>query len=244
MAEAKELGDNSLKRAMETQQNRRLVVWISHRSGDRCVGCGTEIAKGMLLQVARETGVRCLTCAGLADLIYLPAGDAALTRRATAFSSRSVTVVRFSRARKRHERQGVLVEEAALDQAKEECVEDAARRETVRTQRRAQDEVIEAKYVAGFTDKILEFFPACPRGEAESIAQHACRKYSGRVGRSHAAKALDEGAITLAVRAYVRHQHTRYDELLGGGLEPFEARPLVADEIEEVLAHWRERSEA
>jgi hypothetical protein len=46
--------------------------------------------------------------------------------------------------------------------------------------------------------------------------------------------------VTLAVRAHVRHRHTRYDELLAQGLEPFEVRPLVAVEIEELLARWRE----
>jgi hypothetical protein len=33
-------------------------------------------------------------------------------------------VVRFSRARKRYERQGILVEEAALEQAEAQCLDD------------------------------------------------------------------------------------------------------------------------
>ena len=40
----------------------------------------------------------------------LPAGDMALTRRATKYSGKSATVVRFSRSRGRYERQGILVE--------------------------------------------------------------------------------------------------------------------------------------
>jgi len=43
----------------------------------------------------------------------LPSGDAALTRRAKRASGLSVVVVRFSRARRRYERQGILVEEEA-----------------------------------------------------------------------------------------------------------------------------------
>lgn len=59
----------------------------------------------------------CLACAGLGDLEYLPAGDATLTRRAAKYSERKAVVVRYSRARDRYERQGILVEEAALAKA-------------------------------------------------------------------------------------------------------------------------------
>jgi hypothetical protein len=44
----------------------------------------------------------CLACAGLADLEYLPAGDTALTRRASKYSQRTAVVVRFSRSRQRY----------------------------------------------------------------------------------------------------------------------------------------------
>ena len=77
------------------------------------------------------------------------------------------------------------------------------------------------------------------RPEATAIARWACEKHSRRVGRSHAAKVLDAGAITLAVLAHIRHVYTGYEELLAGGLEPFEARPLVADSIEARLKLWR-----
>jgi len=59
----------------------------------------------------------CRRCAKLDHLVYLPAGDATLSRRAKKASELSAVVVRFSRARKRYERQGILVEEAALKQA-------------------------------------------------------------------------------------------------------------------------------
>ncbi len=41
---------------------------------------------------------------------------------------------------------------------------------------------------------------------------------SGRVGRTSAAKVLDESAITLAVVASMRHIDTAYDELLMKGV--------------------------
>jgi hypothetical protein len=72
---------------------------------------------------------------------------------------------------------------------------------------------------------VLELFPGCPRAEAEAIAQRACAKSSGRVGRSAAAKA--EEAVMLAVRAHLRHHYTGYEDLLAQGLEPFEARPVL-----------------
>jgi hypothetical protein len=61
------------------------------------------------------------------------------------------------------------------------------------------------------------------------IAQHACEKYSGRVGRSAAAREFDPQAVTFAVRAHVRHQHTNYDELLFGGYDRHNARAMVEE---------------
>src|SRR5579884_238965 len=86
----------------------------------KCTRCGAELpSKSFLTMDAQET--LCLPCAGLSDHAFLSAGDALLTRRATRYSGRSAVVVRFSRARKRYERQGVLVESEALDRAEQEC---------------------------------------------------------------------------------------------------------------------------
>jgi hypothetical protein len=52
--------------------------------------------------------------------VLLGAGDAKLTRRAKARSARHAVVVRFSKARKRYERQGLLVEPQALREAEAE----------------------------------------------------------------------------------------------------------------------------
>jgi hypothetical protein len=64
-------------------------------------------------------GPACLCCVGLDDLEYPPAGDALLTRRAKSKSSRHSVVVRFSRTRRRYERQGLLVEPGALADTQE-----------------------------------------------------------------------------------------------------------------------------
>src|SRR5947209_5890591 len=79
----------------------------------RCSQCGGT--GDFLMMEAGEP--RCLNCAGLGSLVFLLSGDATLTRRAHKASAMTAVVVRFSRTRKRYERQGLLVEEAALEQA-------------------------------------------------------------------------------------------------------------------------------
>jgi hypothetical protein len=61
------------------------------------------------------------------------------------------------------------------------------------------------------------------------------------VGRSAAGRVLDPDAIELAVAAAVRHQDTRYDELLMSGLERAHARAEIRDEVADVLDGWRRR---
>ena len=183
----------------------------------------------------------CVECADLGHLMYLPSGDAALTRRSRKRSTLSAVVVRFSRARKRYERQGILVEQAAVDLAEKECLNDDEQRARAReraavVRRRANDD-----YVRAFSDQILSQYPRCPREEAASIAQHACRKYSGRVGRSAAARQLDPVAVAMAVTAHVRHAHSEYDKLLAQGWERIEARRAVAGPVQLVMDRWAGR---
>jgi hypothetical protein len=78
-------------------------TWTCHR----CGGSGD-------LLVMEHPGPACLKCTGLDDLAFLGAGDALLTRRAKAKSKKHAVVVRFSRSRRRYERQGLLVEPQAL----------------------------------------------------------------------------------------------------------------------------------
>jgi hypothetical protein len=82
------------------------------------------------------------------------------------------------------------------------------------------------------------FLTDCPPSEAVAIALHTAERGSGRVGRSASGRALDEGALRLAVIASIRHKHTHYDTLLMQGLDRSEARWAVRDKIEEVLSSW------
>jgi hypothetical protein len=200
-----------------------------------CTGCGGTDT----LLFMEDNEALCLTCADLDHLVYLGAGDAALTRRAKKASTLSAVVVRFSRARKRYERQGILVERAALELAEQQCLGDEEarlrRRERDRERRAEQDEV----FVARLADEVVRMFPGCPRPRAEAIAAHAGARGSGRVGRSAAGRALTEDATTLAVVASVRHEDTNYDLLLMSGVPRAEARDQVRGDIDRVLDSWR-----
>lgn len=187
-----------------------------------------------------DAGPLCLSCADLDHLVFLPAGDAALTRRAGKASSLSAVVVRWSRTRKRYERQGVLVEEQALALAEQQCLSDEdariRRRERDRDRRAGDDQ----RFQSRLADEIGRLFPGCPPARATAIARHTGLRGSGRVGRSAAARELDTDAITMAVIASIRHQDTGYDTLLMGGVGRNEARERVRDEIDRVLLAWRE----
>lgn len=180
-----------------------------------------------------------MACADLDHLVFLGRGDAALTRRANRYSTLRAVVVRFSRSRKRYERQGVLVEEQALARAERECLSDAEVRQLARKRAAERRQELDAEYVGAFARRVGELFPGCPAEEQQAVAEHACLKYSGRVGRSAAAKELELKAVELAVRAHIRHVHTRYHELLASGLPRHEARALVADAVRGQLTRWQ-----
>jgi hypothetical protein len=213
------------------------VVFLNLRDA-QCSECGTEIAQGSMLFMEADQPL-CLHCARLDGLEFLPAGDTALTRRATKYSVRAAVVVRFNRARKRYERQGILVEETALEKAEQECVQDADERAAARARAAVQRIELDRELVAQMIKLIAELFPGCPAAEVAAIAEHTAVRGSGRVGRSEAGRNLDERALTLAVGAAVRHNHTRYDELLASGVVRADARQQIAGKVEEVLAKWR-----
>jgi hypothetical protein len=213
-----------------------VVFWIVRDSA--CAECGEELGKGRFLRLDAGRPL-CLACADLDHLVFLARGDAALTRRARRYSTLSAVVVRFSGTRERYERQGLLVEEAALARAEQECLADADARELARERAAERREALDEKYVVAFGERIRQLFPGCPLNEQHAIAEHACRKHSGRVGRSAAAKDLDPDAVELAVRAHVRHVHTPYDDLLSRGVPRDEARDRVYPATVSILEKWR-----
>ena len=150
-----------------------VVFWIVRDSV--CAECGEVLGKGRFLRMEAERPL-CLSCADLAHLVFLERGNTALTRRATRHSTLHAVVVRFSRARKRYERQGVLVEEAALAKAEAECLSDGDAREVARERAAARRVQLDAVYVEAFARRVAELFPGCPRPAQQAIAEHACER--------------------------------------------------------------------
>lgn len=123
--------------------------------------------------------------------MFLPSEDAALARRARKHSTLSAVVLKWSRARKRYERQGLLVEARALEEAEEECLSDEEVRARHREREAERRVAVERDYVNRFALRVRELYPGCPPGREFEVAEHAClkyngstRKFTGRIGRS------------------------------------------------------------
>jgi hypothetical protein len=232
-----ELSERKRARMAERQSRPPELVVVSAVGEWTCSLCARNEGGWLMME---DSGPVCMSCADMDHLVFLPSGDAALTRRAKAHSVLSAVVVRFSRSRKRYERQGILVEEQALERAEAECLADEelrARRRERDAERRAREDLALEKRMA---QEIGRLFPGCPLGRAQAIARHASVRGSGRVGRSAAGQAVDRVALELAVAAAVRHEDTRYDELLMSGADRELARAQVRGEVARVLDEWRQ----
>src|SRR6267143_7208772 len=219
------------------KENEELKVFISNRESV-CGECGENLGTKAWITLAGDKGALCLECADLDHLEFLPTGDAVLPRRARKYSTLTAVVLKWSRARKRYERQGLLVEAQGLEKAEEECLADSEVRARRGEREAIRREEVDSKYVAEFGARVRELFPSCPTGREREMAEHACLKYSGRIGRSASAKTMDEAALRLAVIAHVRHRETKYDELLAKGHERWEARTAVEEAVDRVLRKW------
>ena len=209
---------------------------IGHDSS--CSECARPLGAGNFLRKTGEKGL-CMDCADLAHLAFVPAGDACITRRASKHSALRFVVVKWSRARKRYERQGILVQQKALELAEEECLEDSDAREVRRRRDALRRSELDAAFVDAFARATRERYRSAPPEVERAIAEHACERWSARIGRTAAARELDPRAIDLAVQAHIRHLHTRYDEILGSGVDRDTARGMVRDDIDRILTGWR-----
>ena len=220
------------------KQTADLKVFISTREST-CDECGEELGRKAWIMLVKDKGALCLPCADLDHLIFLPSGDAALTRRARKHSMLSAVVLKWSGARKRYERQGLLVESRALEQAEQECLADSKARALRREREAMRRAQLDRDYVKRFAARIRKLYPGCPSETEMEIAEHACLKFSGRIGRTAAAKNLDEEAVQLSVIAHIRHVETHYDKLLSRGHDRWEAREHVRESVENVLSKWK-----
>ncbi|MCZ7587191.1 MAG: DUF2293 domain-containing protein [Deltaproteobacteria bacterium] len=215
---------------------RRVLIALGSKT---CAKCRRELEKGAWVELAGDDGMLCMDCSEFGPLDFLPAGNYALTMRARKYSERWAAVLKWSRARKRYERQGLIVEPDALERAHAECAMDEDTREKKRAKAAVRRELTEKEYRKQFGAAVREMFPRCPKGTEHVVAEHACRVRSGRVGRTGWAKELDPRAIRLAVTAHVRHVHTNYDELLFNGADRTDALDRVWPDVRMILDKWQ-----
>ena len=78
-------------------------VFISARESC-CEECHENLGPKAWITLVKDKGALCLSCADLDHLVFLPAGDAALTRRARKHSTLSAVVLKWSRLAKGYDR--------------------------------------------------------------------------------------------------------------------------------------------
>ena len=219
----------------ERQSRPPELVVVSPVKEWTCSTCGSEDAGWLIME---DPGPVCMTCADMDHLVFLPSGDAALTRRAKKNSRLSAVVVRFSRTRKRYERQGLLVEEERSN---------APSRSAWRTRSRGRAGATVTQHDApapasSFRRGSRSRSASCSRAARASGPRRSPdtrERGSGRMGRTAAGRALGREALELAVLASVRHQDTEYDQLLMSGVDRATARDRVRDQVNAVLDQWR-----
>ena len=135
--------------------NPEILVFISSRESV-CDECHENLGEKAWITLNRQKGALCLACADLDHLVFLPSGDATLTRRTKKHSVLSAVVLKWSRSRKRYERQGLLVEEKALEQAEEECLADQDIRERRREREAERREESDQQYLEKFARRVRE----------------------------------------------------------------------------------------
>lgn len=105
----------------KTKGSVKTVYALSRPS--RCYGCDVKLLTGRIVKLrktADEDEVLCAKCADLTGLVFLKVGNAQATRLAKKYSKSSYVVVKWSDLWKCYERQGILVEGAALERVEKE----------------------------------------------------------------------------------------------------------------------------
>jgi hypothetical protein len=180
----------------------------------------------------------CLICAEMDHLVFLADGDGTLTYRATQFSVLSAVVMHWSRISESYLRQGILIEDEALDLAEQRCLtEEDARlcRDERESERRAREH---AELQAPVAAEVARRFPNCPPERAAAIARHVDVHDRGRVGGAEVSHAGNEQALMPAVITVVRHLDTAYDSLLMSGFPREIARDRIRPAVDRTLADW------
>lgn len=215
-------------------------IFLTKKEKLKCTSCGKSIPKGKSF-VAESENHRgtCFNCSPFVGYVMLPPGNAAMTRRSKKHSTLCGVVLAWNQRRKRYERRGQLVEELAIEKARLECEKDQEIRDKKNKKAAIIREVKDQEYKMAFAKAIRGRYPNCPIKREYDIAEHACEKHSGRVGRTADAKQFDSKMIDLAVEAHIRHAETDYDTRFGQGKGKKEIRTEVRYDINHVLRQWR-----
>jgi hypothetical protein len=215
-------------------------IYLTKREKLHCQKCKKVIPKGKAFVAEKEdyNGL-CLSCSPFASYTLLPPGNVALTRRSKKHSKLCGVLLFWNQRRRRYERKGQYVEAKAIVQAEKECssyeVIRANNNVKAAEKRLVQDKV----YIQEFGKAIRAYYPNCPAKREFEIATHSCEKYSGRVGRTAAAKQFDTNMIDLAVEAHIRHTETNYDARFGKGMRKRLIRADLKGSIERIMLSWK-----
>ena len=215
-------------------------VYLTKKETLSCQRCKRAVNFGeKFVAESEEHRGTCFKCSSFKDAAFLEPGDAAMTRRSKKHSSYCGVLYAWNKRRKRFERKGQYVEAKAIELARKECEMDAGKRAKSNEKasiKRAADDIV---YVDEFSKAIKHRYPNCPKNREVEIAQHACEKYSGRVGRTANAKQFDTTMIDLAVEAHIRHTETNYDAQFNKGKTKRAIRSEVKVDITAVMKKWR-----
>ena len=215
-------------------------IFLTKKEKLSCTKCKSKIAKGEMFVAEKEEhkGI-CFNCSLFVNYTLLPPGDVALTRRSKKHSEFCGVLLFWNQRRRRYERKGQYVEAKAIEIAKKECVADAEKREAKNKKAALVREVKDKEYIEQFSAAIRQYYQNCPVGREVEIAQHACLKHSGRVGRSANAKQFDAEMIEQAVVAHIRHVETNYDSRFGKGQKKRDIRADLSSTIKRILLSWK-----
>ena len=214
-------------------------VYLTKKETLSCQRCKRPVRLGeRFVAESEEHRGTCFKCSPYTEAVFLESGDAAMTRRSKKHSSYCGVEYAWNKRRKRFERKGQYVESQAIALARNECDADAKKRAKANakaTIKRAADDKV---YIVEFSKAIRKRYPYCPNDREVAIAEHACEKYSGRVGRTADAKQFDATMIDLAVEAHIRHVETDYDSQFNKGKTKRHIRSEVKKDIRDILNRW------
>jgi len=215
-------------------------IFLSRKEKQICNRCYNPIPKGrrFVAETEKSRGT-CFKCSVYRHYTLLPSGDAAMTRRSKKYSARCGVVQEWNQRRKRYERKGQYVEPNAIVLAKAECAADQEKRKIKNAKAAIVREVKDKAYIQEFSKAIRQRYPNCPLNRETKIAEHACEKHSGRVGRTASAKEFDAKMIDLAVEAHIRHTETNYDNEFEKGKRKKEIRADLKFDIKAKMSSWK-----